>query len=103
MKMFFKIITKIKIAKKMIYITEFVANSDDNFPKCGESVLMVGQSHASAYRRWFTGGLITIPVIPVEECNPVINILHLNRVTNVSCLNVYFPTATLTRHNHISA
>ena len=41
--MFFKKITKIKRVKKMIYITEFVANSDDNFPRTGESVLMVSQ------------------------------------------------------------
>ena len=27
----------------MIYITEFVANSEENFPRTGESVLMVGQ------------------------------------------------------------
>ena len=38
--MFFK---KIKRTKRIIYITEFGANSDYNFRQSGEGVLMAGQ------------------------------------------------------------
>ena len=42
MQMFFKKITKIQRAKTMIYITEFDVNSEYNFSRSGESVLMAG-------------------------------------------------------------
>ena len=49
MQMFLKKITKIKIAKEMIYITEFVANTYYNFSQTGESVLRTKGSDAGPH------------------------------------------------------
>ena len=43
MQMFFKKITKVQRAKTMIYITEVDVNSEYNFSRSEESVLMAGQ------------------------------------------------------------
>ena len=43
MQKFFKKTAKIQRAKTMIYITEFDVNSEYNFPRSGESVLMASQ------------------------------------------------------------
>ena len=40
--MFFKKVTKIKRAKKMIYITEFSSDSDNNFSRTRESLINGG-------------------------------------------------------------
>ena len=90
MHMFFKKITKIQIAKTMIYITEFDVNSEYNFSRSGESVLMAGQRldagpHLKAPDRnrvlFFKWATFSIPV-PILNITLHADILHITQSNN---------------------
>ena len=83
--MFFKKVTKIKRAKKMIYITEFSADSHNNFPRTGESVLimlMVSQS----FRCWPTLKSTILKWSPIFQ---VSDILHAGTEAKHDIICIY--------------
>ena len=86
-KMFFKKVTKIKRAKKMIYITEFSADSDNNFSRTRKSVLMVGQR----LRCWPT---LKSTILKWSFIFQVSDILHTGTEIKHDIICIYHPYHT---------